>query len=79
MQDTYSDDIQQDVHAMITNFTFKESFLPKDTDQEIVGMFRDFLTHIKFAFQNKMRNSVDSKAETFENYYGKVIKDASSF
>ena len=79
MQDTYSDDIQQDVHAMITNFTFKESFLPKDTDQEIVQMFRDFLTHIKFALQNKMRNTVDSKAETFKNYFGKVIKDASSF
>ena len=79
MQDTYSDDIQQDVHSMITNFHFKESFLPKDTDQEIVQMFREFLTHIKFALQNKMKNTVDSKAETFKNYYGKVIKDASSF
>ena len=64
---------------MITNFNFKERFLPEDTDQEIVQMFRDFLTQIKFAFQNKMRNTVDLKAETFENYYGKVIKDASSF
>ena len=64
---------------MITNFNFKESFLPKDTDQEIVQMFREFLTHIKFALQNKMRNTVDWKSETFENYYGKVIKDALSF
>ena len=64
---------------MITNFTFKESFLPKDTNNAIVQMFRDFLKHIKFALQNKMSNTVDSKEETFENYYGKVIKDASSF
>ena len=64
---------------MITNFNFKESFLPQDTDQEIVQMFREFLTHIKFALQNKMRNTIYSKAETFENYYGKVIKDALSF
>ena len=67
------------MHAIITNFNFKKNFLPKDTDNAIVQMFRDFLTHIKFALQKKMRNSVDSKAETFKNYYGKVIKDASSF
>ena len=64
---------------MITKFTFKESFLPKDTDNAIVQMFTDFLKHTKFALQNKMRNTVNSKAETFESYYGKVIKDASSF
>ena len=64
---------------MITNFTLKESFLPKDTNNAIVGMFRDFLKHINFALQNKMRNTVDSKAETFKNYYGKFIKDASCF
>ena len=64
---------------MITNFTFKETFLPKDTNNAIAQMFGDFLTHIKFALQNKMRNTVDLKAETFENYYGKVIKNTSSF
>ena len=62
---------------MITNFNFKESFLPKDTDNAIVQMFRDFLKLINFSLQNKMRNTVDSKAETFENYYGENIEDYS--
>ena len=78
MQDTYSDDIQQDVHAMITNFNFKESLLPKDTDKTIVQIFREFLKEIKLALKVKLRNSVDSKAKTFENYYGKIFEDASS-
>ena len=59
---------------MITKFTLKTSFLPKDTDNAIVWMFRDFLTHIYFALQKNLRNTVQAKAETFKNYYGKTIE-----
>ena len=61
---------------MITNFTLKTSILPKDTDEAIFEMFRDFLMEINLALQNKLRNTVNSKAKTFENYYGKAIKYA---
>ena len=63
---------------MITNFTLKTSLLSKNTDKAMVKMFRDFLMEINLALQNKLRNTVDSKAKTFENYYSENIENASS-